>query len=54
LLRSKFLVASKWEFFYEMDILDLQVCMGFLSESEWEFCTKKSDRIVIKPMDYTK
>lgn len=53
-MRSKGLVRSKFEFFYEMDLGDLQVCTGFLSEGEWGFATKPSDKIVIKPMDYTR
>jgi hypothetical protein len=54
LLRSKGLVGSKSEFYLEMDLTDLQVCTGFLSEEEWKFATKPSDKIEIKPMDFTK
>ena len=54
MLRSKGLVGSKGEFYLEMDLMDLQVCTGFLSEEEWKFATKPSDKIEIKPMDFTK
>lgn len=47
-------MGSKFDFFYGMDLLDLQVCTGFLSEDEWKFATKPSDKIEIKPMDFTK
>jgi hypothetical protein len=39
-----------------MDILDLQVCCGFLNDDEWRFATKErtDGTIVIKPVDYTR
>jgi hypothetical protein len=53
-LRSKNLVGSKFEFYFGLDLMDLQDCTGFLSEAEWQYATKPSDKIVIKPMDFTK
>ena len=55
-LKAKNLVESKEDFYYGMDLSDIEDAGAFIDPQVWEKFIVKSDKskIQIKPRDYTK
>jgi hypothetical protein len=53
-MRKEGLVQSKQEFWYEMDLIDLENTGAFIPREIWDdFILKKSDKVKITPRDHT-
>jgi hypothetical protein len=54
MLKSKNLSGTKFDYYYGMDLKDLQECGAFMTDAEWDFIMKPEDKVVIKPHDFTR
>lgn len=55
-MKSKGLVESKEDFYYRMDLSDIEDAVAFVEPQVWEKFILKTDnsKITIKPKDYTR
>ena len=54
-LKSKGVCSSKQEFWFEMDLIDLEQAGAFVPREVWdEFIIIKKEQIVMTPTDYTR